>query len=77
MKAVDILAEVGKEKGIESLELVIAQAIEAMEALAPRLAAEADEQAAKVIGSGMMIALPAFKVVLEKLADLNKDGKIG
>lgn len=77
MKAVDILKEEAEKKGIESAELVLAQALELIEAVAPRLAAEADEAPAKVIGSGLVMGLPVFKPSLEKLIDLNKDGKIG
>lgn len=77
MKFVEIVKEEAEKKGIEAAEKVIAEAIELLEAVAPRLASEAEEPAAKVIGSGLLVALPAFKPLLEKLNDLNKDGKIG
>lgn len=77
MKALEILKEEAEKKGIESAELVLSQALELMEAVAPRLAAEAEESAAKIVGSGLVMALPVFKPSLEKLIDLNKDGKIG
>lgn len=77
MKAVEILKEEAEKKGIESAELVLSQALELLEAVAPRLALEAEEAPAKMIGSGLQMALPVFKPTLEKVIDLNKDGKIG
>ena len=41
------------------------------------MAAEAEESAAKIVGSGLVMALPVFKPTLVGLIDLNKDGKIG
>lgn len=77
MKAFAIVQEEAKKQGIEAAELVLKQALELVEAVAPRLAIEAEEPAAKVIGSGLTMILPAVKPALEKLIDLNKDNKIG
>lgn len=77
MKASQILKEVAKEKGIESAELVLSQALELIEALGPRLATEAEESTAKIVGQGMSMIVPVLKPTLVGLIDLNKDGKIG
>lgn len=77
MKAVDILKEEAEKKGIEAAEKVLQEALELIEAIAPRLALEAEEQTAKLVGSGLTMILPAVKPALEKLIDLNKDQVIG
>lgn len=77
MKASEILAEEAKKQGIEAAELVLKQAFELLEAVAPRLALEADEPAAKSAGGFFAMILPSVKPAAEKLMDLNKDGKIG
>lgn len=77
MKASEIIAEEFKKQGMEAAELVLGQVLEALEAIAPRLAVEAEEPAAKIIGSGLSMALPVFKPTLLGLIDLNKDNKIG
>lgn len=76
MKFLEILKEEGEKKGIVVLEKVIVDAYSVLEATAPRLMIEG-EGAEKVIGSVLATALPVFKSAIEKLADLNKDGKIG
>lgn len=77
MKAVDILKEEAKKMGVEAAEKVLAEALELLEAVAPRLANEAEESAAKVVGSGLVMILPVVKPSLEKVIDLNKDNVIG
>jgi hypothetical protein len=76
MKTAEILLEVAKEQGIESAEKVIMDAFKILEEAAPKLLL-ADDSAGKIIGTGLSIVLPAIKGVVEKMADLNKDGKIG
>ena len=41
----------------------------------PRLAAEAEEAPVKLGAAGITMIYPAFKPALDKLTDLNKDGK--
>ena len=77
MKAVDIIKEEFSKKGLEGGELLLGKVIEALEAIAPRLAVEAEESAAKIVGSALSMGLPVFKPTLEKLIDLDKDGKVG
>jgi hypothetical protein len=77
MKAVDILKEEGKKAGIEAIEKALSEVLELLEAAAPRLANEADEQAAKIVGSGLVMILPVLKPALLKVIDLDKDGQIG
>lgn len=76
-KALEIIKEEAEKKGIKLAEKAILDVFSILEAAAPRLALEADESAAKIVGSGLSIALPAFKSSVEKMADLDKDGKIG
>ena len=77
MKAMDIIKEEAEKKGIEAAEKVLQEALELIESIAPRLALEAEEQTAKLVGSGLTMILPAVKPALEKLIDLNKDQVIG
>jgi len=77
MKTLEIIAEEGKKKGIVVLEKTIVDGYAVLEASAPRLLTEATDNLGKALGSILTLALPAFKPVIEKLADLNKDGKIG
>ena len=77
MKAMEINKEEAEKKGIEAAEKVLQEALELIEAIAPRLALEAEEQDAKLVGSGLTMILPAVKPALEKLIDLNKDNTIG
>jgi len=75
-KLVQILKEEGEKKLINVSEKAIMEAFELLEAVAPRLALEG-EGAEKVVGGILATAIPVFKPAIEKLADLNKDGKIG
>ena len=77
MKAVDILKEEGKKAGVEAIEKALSEVLELLEAAAPRLANEADEQAAKIVGSGLIMILPVLKPALLKVIDLDKDGTVG
>ncbi len=77
MKAVDILKEEGKKAGVEAIEKALSEVLELLEAAAPRLANEADEQAAKIVGSGLVMILPVLKPALLKVIDLDKDGIVG
>lgn len=76
MKLVEILKEEGEKKGLVIAEVAIVKAYETLEVVAPRLVAEG-EGFEKTIGVVLATALPVFKSAIEKLADLNKDGKIG
>jgi hypothetical protein len=76
MKLLDLLKEEGEKKGLVIAEVAIVKVYEVLEAVAPRLVVEG-EGAEKIIGSVLATALPVFKSAVEKLADLNKDGKIG
>lgn len=73
---IQILKEEGQKQGLEIAEVAIVKAYSVLEAVAPRLALEG-EGAEKVVGGILATALPVFKSAIEKLADLNKDGKIG
>lgn len=75
--AIEILKEVAKEKGIDLAEKGIMEAFGILEAAAPRLALEAEEPVFKTIGGLLAMVVPAVKPSIEKLADLDKDGKIG
>lgn len=77
MKSIQIIKEEAEKKGIVLAEKAIVDVYSVLEAAAPRLALEAEDAAGKVAGSVLSVALPAFKPMVEKLADLNKDGKIG
>lgn len=77
MKSVEILLEEAKKQGIKDAEKLIVDAFKIFEAAGPRLAAESEDSVGKVAGTILVVAIPAFKPVIEKLADLNKDGVIG
>lgn len=77
MKSVDILLEEAKKQGIKDAEKLIIDAFKIFESAGPRLAAESDDAIGKTAGMILTVAVPAFKPVIEKLADLNKDGVIG
>lgn len=76
MKLVQILKEEGEKKGLVIAEVAIVKVYETLEAVAPRLVAEG-EGVEKTVGIILSTALPVFKSAIEKLADLNKDGKVG
>lgn len=77
MKSFEIIIEEAKKEGIELAEAAIVKAFGILEAAAPRLAIESEDSIGKLAGTVLMVALPPFKLVVEKFADLNKDGKIG
>ena len=77
MKTSEILARIGKENGIEELEVVIMRVHKCLEEAGPALLAEGTDAAAKPVGMVLSVIAPAMKPLVEKLADLNKDGKIG
>lgn len=76
MKLVEILKEEGEKKGLLVAEVAIVKVYEVLEAVAPRLVLEG-EGFEKTVGVVLSTALPVFKSAIEKLADLNADGKIG
>jgi hypothetical protein len=76
MKSAEIVAKVLKSNGIEALESVAAKTIEILKELGPELL-QAEDSIGKVIGTGLTVIVPAAESVLLKLADINKDGKIG
>lgn len=76
MKLLELLKEEGEKKGLVIAEVAIVKVYEVLEAVAPRLVVEG-EGVEKIIGSVLATALPVFKSAVEKLADLNADGKIG
>lgn len=76
-KALEILVEVAKEKGIDVAEEFLAKVVEVFEVAGPRLAAEAKEPVAKMLGSGIVMILPVLKPVILKAIDLDADGKVG
>lgn len=77
MKAVKILLEEAEKNGIKDLEVVIMSLQKSLESAAARIAVEGDEGTDKIIGLAASVLVPALKPVVEKLADLNKDGVIG
>lgn len=76
MKSAEILQKVLKNNGIEALELVAGKTLEVLKELGPELL-QAEDSVGKVIGTGLTVIIPAAESVLLKLADINKDGKIG
>lgn len=76
MKSAEIVLKVLKSNGIEAVETVIAKAVEVLKELGPELLL-AEDSVGKIAGTGLSIIVPAAEAVLLKLADLNKDGKIG
>lgn len=75
-KIIEIIKEEGKKQGMEIAEVAIVKVYGVLEAVAPRLAIEG-EGVEKVVGGILATAIPVFKSAIEKLADLNHDGKIG
>jgi len=76
MKFLDILKEEAEKKGILVLEKTIVDAFGVIKATASRLTLEG-EGTEKLVGGILVTGLSAFDSAIEKLADLNKDGKIG
>ncbi len=77
MKAVKILLEEAEKNGIKDLEVVIMSLQKSFESAAARIVVEGDDSTDKMIGMAASVLAPALKPVVEKLADLNKDGVIG
>ena len=70
MKSTDIIMEELKKEGLIVAEAV-AQKLEQciFHKIVPRLAAEADEPAVKMIAGGAMMVIPALEPVVEKAID--------
>lgn len=76
-KAAKILAEELEKNGIKDGEVVIMSVQKSLESTAARLVVEGEDQTDKMIGMVASVVVPALHPVVEKLADLNKDGQIG
>lgn len=77
MKSTQILLEEAKKQGVKDAEKLIVDAFKIFKAAAPRLVAESEDAIGKTAGMILTVAIPAFEPVVEKLADLNKDGVVG
>jgi hypothetical protein len=78
MKSSEILLKKLKEAGVKDAEKVIVDVYSAFEAALPEVVASAE--ASSVEKSIAAVAIPVFaalKPAVEKIADLNADGKIG
>ncbi len=76
MKIFDILKEEGKNEGIEIAETAIVKVFSVLKSTAARAVVEG-EGSEKVIAGFVSTVLMTLDSAVEKLADLNKDGKIG
>lgn len=76
MKGLDILKEEAAKKGIKVLEKTIVDAFGILKSTATRMVAES-EGTEKLVGGILATGLSAFDSSIEKLADLDKDGKVG
>lgn len=78
MKTLDLLVAKLKQKGIEQAEIIIVKAYEAVQETLPEVIASEDASQVEKTVAGVLIPVVAgFKGAVEKLADLNKDGKVG
>lgn len=77
MKAAKILLEEAEKNGIKDLEVVIMSLQKSFESAAARIVVEGNDNTDKMIGMAASVLAPALRPVVEKLADLNKDGVIG
>lgn len=77
-KVVNKLVAKAKAAGIENAEEIVVDLYKAVVEAVQETASEADTEATeKLICSIVGPVLGGFKAEVEKLADLNKDGKIG
>lgn len=78
MKSVKILVEELKANGIENAEEVVVDCFKAIQSALPKIVADAETSAMEKSVAGVsMSVLGALLPTIEKLADFNKDGKIG
>ena len=77
-KVVNKLVEKAKAAGIENAEEIVVDLYKAVVEAVKETASEADTDATeKLVCNIVGPVLDGFKSEVEKLADLNKDGKIG
>lgn len=77
-KALGIIGESLKEKGIAQAEVVIVKGYEALvESCSKIVASSETSQVEKTVAMVLAPVLSGFKDAVEKLADLNKDGQVG
>lgn len=78
MKTVDILLGKLKAKGIEQAEILIVKVYEAAQETLPEVVASEEATQVERTLAGILIPVVAgFKAAVEKIADLNHDGKVG
>jgi hypothetical protein len=78
MKSSEIMLEELKKAGLVGAEVAAHELEKCLfHVIVPRLAAEADEAAVKMIAAGALLVIPAIEPAIEKVLDFNKDGKIG
>ncbi len=76
MKFIDILKQEAEKSGLLLGEKAIADAIKLLEVVCMRSSVEAEETSIKTVAPIVLIVLNAVKPQLEKLADMNHDGKL-
>lgn len=77
-KVMSILTTKAKENGIETAEVAIVKAYSILEETCQAAVVDPEtSQLEKTVCGGVAMALATFKEAVNKLADLNKDGKVG
>lgn len=78
MKSVDIVKTELAKSGIVLAEELVHGIVDCLvKKILPELALNADESAIKAVAGVACLALPALMPAIEKLEDLNHDGKVG
>lgn len=78
MKSIDIIVAELKEVGVKEAEIVLTKVFEAIQTSLPKIAIDAEATSMEKAAAGVLTpVLMGLKPAVEKLADLNHDGKIG
>lgn len=78
MKSLKIIAKKLEEKGIADAEKVIVDVYKAIQESCPQIVVDSETTAMEKSFAGIALpVLASLNSAVEKLADLNKDGKIG
>ncbi|AFC22590.1 hypothetical protein phi1422_0070 [Bdellovibrio phage phi1422] len=77
-KVLSILSQKAKENGVEAAEVAIVKAYNILEETCQAAVVDPEtSQVEKSVCGALSLGLSAFKEAVAKLADLNKDGKVG
>jgi hypothetical protein len=78
MKSLKIILKKLEEKGVQDAEKVILDVFGAVQESCPEIVADGETSGGEKAAAGVLIpVLAGLKPAVEKLADLNHDGKIG